>query len=607
MPNPTDSPEGDKSPRAAGPEFDTQFNARWGLSISSFLTPDAPGTRPAETYMDEGVHAILDPVVGIFDSSGRASDELVGYTKGFIKTVPLFMKGRVAGGALAFGYAADEAKSTDALGFQLLDAGLGATKAVLMKKSLAVCHQQGFTPGTTGLTLGFVNRASSVGLTRESYIDSTGQPSLAHGLNRTALAAFNPLSIAVDAASYGAADILWGRIVSRTRGTAVFNPSIGNTLSAGTMGVTSGFGNELHRQLTVDGVVDPLKLARHALLQGTVDGLAGGIGGLQAKRFMRLPGVDSPTAMAEARATPFQRGEIADVHQAKLRDGTFVFRGKVTGLTTETWFGTVQHGGEQIPAIFRPNNGTEAYAHRMQSEIAAYGLSTLGFKNDVPVTVARVVERNGTQHPGFIQEMKGINLADFMKSPNGEVQRPAAMLAQFRNNARLQDAFMRTFVHRMILGEWDNHAKNLSVSMEGGVPKIAQFDLQDALRPATSTLDLTPRPGLRYGWEATNYHLYNEIAGKAMPVDLRADLTCLHQTYNGTAGRLQMQSVGLTPLQVEGVLGKTAWFSTNGTLPREQETYFYKEHFGKTIKPILKRILKGSPAPVQEAADAVGH
>lgn len=569
------------------------------LDELKYGTEPGKGAPPAQTYMDEGVHTVLDPLVGIYDPEARASDEMVGYAKGFMKAVPLFMKGRGTLTALAASYAVDEAKRSDPVETQIFDAGLGAGKAVLMKKSMDYCQWRGFTPGTTGMSLGILNRGVSVGLTRESYFDRNGDVAIDIGLKRTALAAFNPASLGVDLASYGAADIIWGRIASRTRGKAVFNPILGSGLTAGTMGATSGFGNELQRQLTVDDSLDPLKLVRHTVFQGSVDALAGGIGGLQARRYMRLPETDGPNAIAEARATPFQLGTTVDVHQAKLRDGTFVLGTKVSGLTTETWFGSVQHGGETIPVVFRPSNGSEQHAHRQQAEIAAYGLkSVLGFDNNMPVTVARTIERNGTQYSGFIQEMRGKNLADLMLSADGQVQAPSAIVAQFRNDQRLQEGFARNFVHRMILGEWDNHAKNMGLN--------THYDLQDALPQARSMLDLVPRPGLRYGWESTNYHLYNQISGKAIPKNLQIELADLHQRFNNPDGRLQMQSVGLTGQMVDGVLGKTSWFSTNGIFPRQQENYFYREHFGKTIKPILKRLLRGSPAQAEVVQENAG-
>ncbi len=544
------------------------------------------GQPRLRSYLDTAVHPLAEAVT----STDAGADEMSGYMRGFLKTVPIFMKGKVALPALALTYMSDEAKVGDTAQHQLTDAGLGLGKGALLKTTLTAFHGHGMTPATTGVGLGIMNRGSDALLTRNNYYDAKGEFSLSQGLSRTLSVTANPGAMAIDAMAFGANDMLFAAMFNKSRGLVAYKPSTMYTVSAGTMGVTSGFGRELDRQIREDGTLDFTQLARKSFLQGVFDAAGGRVGAWQTTRGTRLQ-PDAPGAMEKARSTPFQRGEIVDARQAALRDGMFIPERQVGGLHTETWFGKVKtSSGELIPAVFRPNDKTEAFAARMQNEIAGYGMNGLGFKTNVPATVARTAEINGKPYSGFIQEMNGPNLVEHLHTATGAAPgtllNKGAALEHFRSTTALSSSYGDAFLHRMVMGEWDNHAMNMSVS-----DKVHNIDLGYAFRAPTSTREFTPLPQARKSNEATSAGLYNELAGKPLSPQAKTEMTNLYDRYSTPEGRAQMEALGLTPRQVDGVLGRTDWFATNAFFPRQQESLSYVPlaRLSQFAKSVLKR------------------
>jgi len=548
----------------------------------------APGAARKRSYMETLVHPLADAVT----SSDKAADEMSGYMRGFLKTAPLFLKGKATLPLLAISYMSDEAKVGDTAQNQILDAGLGLGKGAILKTSLSVFHARAFTPASTGVGLGILNRGSETLLTRNNYYNAAGEFDLNKGFHRTASVVANPGAMAVDVLAFGANDALFATMFNKTRGMITYKPSITYTMSAGTMGFTSGFGHELDRQLREDKQLDLTQLSRRAFLQGAFDAAGGRLGAWQTMRGTHLQ-PDAPGAMEKARSSPYQRGLIADARQTSLRDGTFIADRKADGLHTETWFGRVKtESGEMIPAVFRPNDKTEAFAARMQAEIAGYGMNALGFKTNVPATVARAVEINGKPYDGYIQEMSGPNLVEHFRAavpPSGKTSVQETM-AHFRSNPELSTSYSDAFTHRMIMGEWDNHAMNMSVS-DKGPSTVHNIDLGYSFRVPKSTLEFTPMPQARKAFETMSQKMYGEIAGKPLSPEAKADVSSLYSRYSTPEGRVQLEGLGLTPRQVDGVLGRTKWFADNAVFPRQQEAMTYTQlvRISQMAKSVLKR------------------
>lgn len=536
--------------------------------------------RSEESYLDLAVHAVFDPLARLTTSSDRYSDELTDYTKGFIKTLPLFMKGRLPIAGLLLSYAADEAKVDDCLKDQVADASLGSAKGLVLKGTFSAFSRQGATPGMTGVGIGLTSRISDAALTRSNYLDKNMNLNLNQGIQTTLSAGFNRSAIAMDAITFAASDVLWARVMNHSRGAAWYRPEITHAISGGAMGLTSEFGNELHRQISVDGKIDPEVLIRRSLVRGAFDAAAGGLGGLQTRMHSKLPSAirDSPEVKTMARSTPFQKGLVADSDQIALRDGVFILDKKLPALTTETWVGwTHTASGRKIRSIFRPDNGSESFAHRMQSEIAAYGLQTLGLKMAVPVTVARKVEINGKVHSGYIQEMEGVSFAAFAKNKLRQKQPSKGDLdGLLEKDKSLQESYANAWLHRLIMGEWDNHALNMTVNQRRNrSPQVRNIDLGDSLRAAETTLDLTPTPGVRQGYDKINAHLYKTISRGKFDNATTAYLKDIQSRLSTPQGRSELLSIGITPQQGDGLLGRVNWLVKAERMPINREAFFY--------------------------------
>lgn len=544
-----------------------------------------------QTYLDVAVHSLVDPAAGALLPRSQAkvvADEVSFYAKGFAKTAPLFMKGELALGGTLLAYAADQAKVGDTAGHQLTDAGLGLTKALTMKGTFSMMEHRGLSPTLSGIGLGISSRTLETGLTRESYTNANGETSILTGLNNTVKSALNPGSLAVDLATFGAADVVWGRLYLTSQGATRFNQVLNHSIMAGTMGVSAGAGGELNHQLETGKFDLGLIMARGAA-QGGMNILAGGLAGKQVERYTRLDVRDEAGALAEARQTPFQTGKVVDQAQQVLRDGEFIPARTIEGLTTATMTGFVRTSKGDIPAIFRPNDGSEKFAARQQAELVGYGMSSKMEANTSPVTVARTVEIGGKMVSGFIQEMRGTNLFETML-PNTRMSQlmpfDASTRTAFGSDPSIKTAFERAFVQRMIMGEADNHALNFAADRTATGVHVSNLDLGDALRPATHTTELIPRPGKRSGYEPLAHHLYDQIAGKPLSPESLVDVQNFLARYDNSAGHAELKALGMTDQQLAGVIGRSQWFAENRYLPHESEprNYYYVQRFVQHLR-----------------------
>ncbi|MFA7337151.1 MAG: hypothetical protein WC028_10230 [Candidatus Obscuribacterales bacterium] len=556
---------------------------------------DRDAGHPRQSYLDAAVHSAIDPIAREIFTPAKAQvveDEVTHYGKAFIKTAPLFMKGKLALGGLALTYVADQAKIGDSLQNQVTDATLGLGKAAVLKGSFALMESSALTPARAGIQLGIVSRTAEAGLTRENYLDKDGKLNFTGGLSTTFKTALNPGSLAVDALTFGAADVVWGRMYQTSRGAIRFDSAMNKTIQAGTMGAAAGAGNELVRQWQSDEKFNLSLIIGRGLADGAVGAAAGRVGGMQSARYDKIGAKDSPTALGEARQTPFQLGKIGDSQQIALRDGVFTPTREIGDLMTTTWKGTLTTAEGQVkPVLFRPDTGIEAFAYRKQSEIAGYGLGTkLDFANSIPVSVARSVEINGKTHSGYIQEINGKNLLEVV-DPHGprKIFTPPSkkVLDDFRQNKPLFEAYQEAWVKRLIMGEWDNHILNFVSEKTPAGTTVKNIDVGDGLRPATTQADLIPRPGQRRGYENLNQYLYNEATNVPLPQQTVAKVRQFVDTYNNPAGKTELQGLGLTQQQVEGVMGRADWFAKHGRLPKgdaEPTTYRFAQRLYQYLR-----------------------
>ena len=570
-----------------------------GSDANDFGTrPDASQPDHKKSYLDVMAENTVAPVFKslLGDSAGESA---TGLAKELVKTIPLFMKGELPFLGMAMTYAVDEAKVGDSLRDNFIDGGLGVAKSVALKGSFQIAHKFSFTPTMTGISLGVMNRVSDAALTRSTWADSHGEFSATEGLTKTFNRSLRPEMLAMDVMSFGAADVVWGRLYSRTRGAAFFNPIITSSLAGMTMGATNGGGMELMRQIQ-SGNYDPLKFVGQTASGAFVNGLAGTIGGMQTRNASRL---DYAAHSAYTERPQTEHTYFSDA-QRNLQRGTFVPNEFNSNLTQAAWTGKViMPTGETAPAIFRPDNGTAAFRERMLAETSITAADALaGREPSLPVAVARTVEINGQQVSGYIQEMRGKDLHAYLTERaiaefgSGSVSN---MLKAFRADSALKASFGEAIAQKAFLyGEWDNHAMNQVVVESPKGPKVKSIDLQDALKPAKFAWDLKPDAGLLRGWEGLNTALYGEFAGKPIPETVRQQSRDFVMMFDNPIGRMRLQeATGWSYQQMEGVLGRNRYLATDGSVyPHAQ--------FQSVAQPLLsalKRMVKsGSVRPQQK-------
>lgn len=221
------------------------------------------------SYLDGAIDAVWrrDP-----NATGPQGQD---YLKELIKTVPLFMGGRVALAGAAALNAFDQAKPEDSAGTQLLDGALGATKGAAMKLMFDKIGGANVNFVAKGVGMGLTARTLEVGLNRNSYLEN-GEFSFTHGLKETGWSMISPKQLGADmvigSLGYGAL---------RNMGHLPESRLMGTVMTGTVFGASSGAFHELNRQ-TAQGKFDFLALGKETLIHGGIGGLGAAPGGFQA-------------------------------------------------------------------------------------------------------------------------------------------------------------------------------------------------------------------------------------------------------------------------------------------------------------------------------------
>lgn len=218
----------------------------------------------------------------------------------FLKTAALFTPGLAGTVSTAVLGAADRARPSDSLNYQLTDAALGATTGLL---SRGIMNTSRIFPGMVvrGAILGIGTRAVETGLDRRTYINpETGLADPGYGLKSMAAVALSPSAIGMSMLTYWAA----GKSVSfldAEAGSAITrSPIARDTISGAAMGLFSGMTGELYREYRAGEGFNYSKAIgvgmKEALVTGTAALAAGSINsGVQAfvhRNDVAIPVVD---------------------------------------------------------------------------------------------------------------------------------------------------------------------------------------------------------------------------------------------------------------------------------------------------------------------------
>lgn len=210
-------------------------------------------------------------------------DEITHYTGGFLKTASLFLRGPIGMAGTVAMHGLDQAKLGDSWGSRLSDLTLGGIKGGGMKFLMDKIGTTQLDVATKGATMGLANSLLEVGFSRNSYRNkATGELSAAAGLRMIVDTIFDWRARLVDAGTFAAAHGISG-IASRFTAGAIERSHFLNTIcTGGSFGLSTGASNEISRQKQSGEEFNLGKILKRALLQGGLDMLAAGPGGLHA-------------------------------------------------------------------------------------------------------------------------------------------------------------------------------------------------------------------------------------------------------------------------------------------------------------------------------------
>ncbi len=291
-------------------------------SISSvFVGDEASVDHLREVYLQQQQNlkdgkavdtAAIQTLIKSDREAAHLQTEVVHYGSQGLKTVGLFMRGRVGLAGTVGLYALDQIRPGDSFKDQLADATLGAAKGGLMKGAFHFMGDKPVGIAAKGVGLGVSSRVLELGLTRQTYLDKSGEFSLGKGLSETVLGTFNKTALAADVVIFGAAHGLLRGANSASLGRIDKSPMLTTMFTGTTFGMSSGATSEIMRQNAAGEQFDLGKVVKRSLIQGAIDTLAAAPGGVQADphvqgriRSFTRNGADNMRAQADSLRTSF--------------------------------------------------------------------------------------------------------------------------------------------------------------------------------------------------------------------------------------------------------------------------------------------------------------
>ncbi|MBI4533899.1 MAG: hypothetical protein HY711_08110, partial [Candidatus Melainabacteria bacterium] len=210
--------------------------------------------------------------------------EIHHYVGGFFKTAGLFMRGKLGLAGTVAIYALDQMNPTDGLKTQLADLAMGGAKGGLMKGMFHLMGDKPVNIAAKGVGLGVTSRVLELGLTRGTYTDlRTGEASLQQGFTNVIRGSLSREALAADVIIFGAAHGLMGKANGLSGKAIERSPLLSTMLTGTTFGMSAGAYTEIQRELATGQGLDLSKIIKSSLIQGAIDTVAAGPGGMQAR------------------------------------------------------------------------------------------------------------------------------------------------------------------------------------------------------------------------------------------------------------------------------------------------------------------------------------
>lgn len=242
-----------------------------------------------QTYVQSAIRG----VTSAFTDDKNIQSEVSHYGAGFLKTAALFMPGKIGlAGSIIIG-GLDQASPDESNSNKVVDFALGGLKGAGMR---GIMHAMGSeklplfvsqSPAAKGVAFGISNRLLDTALTRQNYFDANGNlDGGAFGAKMWQTVA-NPQALVSDAATFVVAHGLVSGITKFKPQFFESSPLARTVATSASFGLSMGAAGEIMRQQDAHEKFDLGKVIGRSLIQGGVDALAGGPGGLRANAISR--------------------------------------------------------------------------------------------------------------------------------------------------------------------------------------------------------------------------------------------------------------------------------------------------------------------------------
>jgi len=270
----------------------------------------------------------------------KVQDEISHYSSGFIKTAAIFARGRLGLIGAVGAYALDAMNPSTDFRTQLIDGTLGGVKGGLLKGTFEFLGSKQAGVAAQGVALGASSRLLEYGLSRKTYEGANGEFNLLSGLGNTVRGTLDSKAMVSDVVVFGLAHGLLSKTNSLTGGFVQKSPMLRTVLTGTTFGVATGSTNEILRQNAAGESFDLSKVLKRSLLQGAVDSLAAGPGGMQARSAASLRPADA-TAGGDRTANPAdltaKDGKTVTPREFVVEKGQEVIAALAAGSESSGW------------------------------------------------------------------------------------------------------------------------------------------------------------------------------------------------------------------------------------------------------------------------------
>ncbi len=501
----------------------------------------------------------LDRICNDSQESSKISQNLARDTSAILTIAPLFVEG--APGYVLSGLlnGLDNTRLDKNLGRNF---SLGALKGILLKGSLSAASDMALSASYKGVALGFSNNFLNLSLDPNSYSDTDKNFSLWRGLKYSLVNSLNLRHLALDGLTFMASETALGALTYKSKGLFLDSKILNNALAGGTFGLI-GTGSQV---LTGNYHGSWQNTLQMGIANGIIGAFGAGFGSLANSNFDFIKSSDTP----KISATNLEPEQLA-LSNAKFSP--------LYKIGSDKFIGTVddpQFGGTKFVFRIKPQDlSDKVFQRRINNEVASYTLGKLmDLSANFPLTVpysTQVVD-NGVYETGYLQEVKGVSLEDYLRSKSdSKVLAKNDIVTAVLNDSTLKQNLTDAMAQRMLYSEWDNHLHNYVVNPGG--KQIYNIDLENSY-PAN-------RQTLTYGKtlsrvSLTSDSLASKLTKTPISDDFKNSLTNFVKNYDNESGfKVLKAKLAIPDESIKSFIARVKTLSEDPYLPTKPINNLY--------------------------------